>query len=318
MAMTVFLNIKGGVAKTTTVIGVAEALASRGKRVLVIDADHQCAASDYLLGERRFTQLDSNQRTLHDLLSSMLREDFSPSQFAAYVANEASTIVPLRKNLSVLPCSFRINDFESNRAKARREFDPSALQATWRTRQGAFKKWVRANFDHAIVDCPPSLAGQVRFLLRASDGYVIPCVPDRISVRGALWLVERMQTAGLKAPALGVAWTLYRQQNSVHRGLVGLVGRRAADGESRRFQILPKPFKTIIPNATAIVAGAENSEPAASINQKYTREFADRFHDLATEIEAAAARVAALTPPTKRGAKPAPRPAPASSQTRLF
>lgn len=46
MAVILFPNLKGGVAKTTNAVAVAECLASQGKRTLVIDADHQCTASE--------------------------------------------------------------------------------------------------------------------------------------------------------------------------------------------------------------------------------------------------------------------------------
>ncbi len=49
-----FLNLKGGLAKTTKAVAVAECLADSGYRTLLIDADHQCmlvnfcsARSDY-------------------------------------------------------------------------------------------------------------------------------------------------------------------------------------------------------------------------------------------------------------------------------
>ena len=48
MPIIMFSNLKGGVAKTTNAVAVAECLAWRGHKTLVIDADHQCTASELL------------------------------------------------------------------------------------------------------------------------------------------------------------------------------------------------------------------------------------------------------------------------------
>ena len=251
MSILLFLNIKGGVAKTTTAVAVAEALAHLGHRVLLIDADHQCASSELLLGERRFLGADQQRRTLHDLLAAMLKEDFSPEQFDHFVSPEAGNIASLQSRLWVMPCSFRINDFQTNMAKARRGFRTTdEFRSVWTGRIGAFRAWLRKTFSYTIVDCPPSLALQVRFMLSASDAYVVPCIPDRISVRGARWLGERLEREGFAASPLGLAWTLYREGNECHRTMIGLVGKSAQHaGALRR---LPRPFATVIPNATRL------------------------------------------------------------------
>lgn len=50
MPICCFTSIKGGVTKTTSTVNIAHGLAQTGRRVLVIDADHQCNATLALLG----------------------------------------------------------------------------------------------------------------------------------------------------------------------------------------------------------------------------------------------------------------------------
>ncbi len=108
MAVLLFVNLKGGVAKTTNAVAVAECLAAEmEKRVLVIDADHQCTAGDLLLGEDRLLQCEKRRVTLHDLLAAMLDDDFKTPHVANYIVNSASNIKGGLPNLSVLPGSVR-------------------------------------------------------------------------------------------------------------------------------------------------------------------------------------------------------------------
>lgn len=280
MPVLMFINIKGGVAKTTNAVAVSEFLAEARYRVLVIDADHQCAAGELLLGEPRLEQSDFRRSTLHDLLGEMLKEEFHADAFADYIVPVASKEgAPHAANLSVIPCSLRIDDFQRNYNKARQDFHSNEeFHAVLARRFRDFRNWLQANFDFTIIDCPPSLPVQVQMLVKVADAYVIPSVPDKLSVRGSHYLVERLRRKHFKIPGLGTIWSLYREQNSIHRDMISLASRR-----KDLFAGIPDAFDTIIPNATAIARAMECSG-RLPLNEKYSPPFANKYRNLVGEI----------------------------------
>jgi chromosome partitioning protein len=276
------LNLKGGVAKTVTTVALAECFASHGHRVLLIDADHQCMAGELALGETRQLKCENQKRDFYDLLVRMLDDEFEPASFGKFVAESGSNIGGGLPTLSVLPCSIRIDDITTNYAKARQGFKTNEeFQRLWGRRRGQMKSWLNRNYDFVLVDCPPSLAPQVRFVLTIADSFIVPTVPDQLSVRGSKYLMSRLATLGYKVKGLGTLWSLYREQNNMHKSIVNAASR----GEPY-FEQLPEPFKTIIPNATKI-AEATDLETAAqpvSFSAKYTSAFAKLFESVCDEI----------------------------------
>ena len=280
MAILLFVNLKGGVAKTTNAVAVAECLASMEKRVLVIDADHQCTAGEMLLGESRLLHCERRKTTLHDLLAAMLDDDFRTEQVAGYVGNNASDIGGGMANLSVIPCSVRIDDFSTNIAKARRGYHSTKeFQQMFRSRRRSLRRWIERNYDFTVIDCPPSFAIQVRVWLSVGTGCIVPSVPDRLSVRGSMYLLDRIRTQGFNLPALGTLWSLYRKQNAMHRKIVEATEKRV-----KPLDRLPQPFKTVIPNAAAIAAATEPNQSPHSFQAKYTTPFAKTYRALCEEI----------------------------------
>jgi chromosome partitioning protein len=283
MPILLLINLKGGVAKTTNAVAIAECFASQGLRTLMIDADHQCMAGELLLGESRLLRCERSKSTLHDLLAAMLDEEFDSEQIGGYVTNSASNIGGGMKLLSVIPCSVRIDDFSTNMAKARRGYQSTDefLQVFARRRQ-QLRGWLAANFDFILIDCPPSLALQVRAFLSVAEGFIVPAVPDRLSVRGSLYLLERIPKSGhSKIRSVGTLWSLFREQNHVHRGIVDKCRRRVEP-----YNRLPRPFETVIPNATAIADSSDPDKSPISFKAKYTPPFAKLYERLCEEIVA--------------------------------
>jgi chromosome partitioning protein len=280
MAIVMLINLKGGVAKTTSAVAIAECLASEGHRTLLIDADHQCMSGELLLGEDRQLKCERTKRNLHDLLAAMLDAEFISSQFESFVTRKASNIDGGLAKLAVLPCSIRIDDFSTNMAKARRGHSSNdEFLRVLANRRKQLRKWAETNFDFTVIDCPPSVAIQVRFLLSVADSYIVPSIPDRLSVRGSLYLADRIKSYGYKIHGLGTLWSLYREQNAMHKRFVEM----SAKGLEPLAK-LPRPFKTIIPNAAKIGEASENAGQPKTFRKKYTPEFGKLFEELCGEI----------------------------------
>jgi chromosome partitioning protein len=281
MPVLMFINIKGGVAKTTNAVAVSQFLAEMGYRVLVIDADHQCAAGELLLGERRLERCESCGTTLHDLLGEMVKVEFNAEMLPDYVVSvESERTLAGGCDLSVIPSSLRIDEFQRNYNQARDDFHSTSEFLSERDRRlRAFRKWIATNFDYTIIDCPPSVPIQVQMLVKVADAYIVPSVPDKLSVRGAHYLVDRLRRKKFKLPGLGTLWSLYRVQNEIHREMISLARRRP-----ELFAELPKPFETIIPNATAIARAMESSYTTP--DAKFWREIASIYRPLVDEIVA--------------------------------
>jgi chromosome partitioning protein len=280
MSILLFVNLKGGVAKTTNAVAVAECLADSGHRTLLIDADHQCMSGELLLGESRMLHCERKKSTLHDLLAAMLDDEFTAEKIPPYVVSRASDIGGGLERLSVIPCSIRIDDFSTNMAKARHGYKSTdEFNAIFQRRRELLRRWLRANYDFTVIDCPPSISLQVKVFLTVADAFVLPSIPDRLSVRGSLWLLDRIRRMGVKIHGLGTLWSLYREQNKLHRKVV----EAAANGVEPYGQ-LPRPFETVIPNAAAIAEASEPNRSPRSFSAKYSAPFAKLYRDLCEEI----------------------------------
>ncbi|KKK45993.1 hypothetical protein LCGC14_1737860 [marine sediment metagenome] len=84
-----FINLKGGVGKTTCCANVAGELARENRKVLVIDADPQANLSTLLMGPRRYeekfppnnTAEDSYKDTIYQIFLDAMEENEENKKF---------------------------------------------------------------------------------------------------------------------------------------------------------------------------------------------------------------------------------------------
>lgn len=292
MPVIVVLNLKGGVGKTTVAVALGEQLASRGRSVLMIDADHQSTASELMMGEERFRRADSSRKTLHDLFAAMLDGDSLDGLPDRFVHNQASQVKELAERMACLPCSRRIDEFSTNMAKARRGHQSNnEFLARLNRMRRSFNRWCNSRYDYVIVDSPPSFALQVQFLLGAGDWHMVPSLPDALSVRGSLQLMERLKSRGYsRIKPLGLLWTMVRVQVRQHRAVIEAARRRQGKAAD-----LPVPFDTVIANTSALAGAMNPNKTFHYASVKYPSNVRKPLLSLCDEIEK---RIAASTETT--------------------
>lgn len=281
MPLIMMLNLKGGVAKTTNTIAIAEYLASQENRVLVIDADHQSLAGELLLGQDKLVHVESRRKTLHDLLAFMLSDEFTPEVIDTYITHNVSNIRDVRDNLDCIPCSHRIDEFSTNMARARRGHQSNQEFLTRLNRlRSVFRRWCDDHYNYTLIDCPPSFAVQILFLLASAEYFIVPSIPDRLSVRGSLYLLERIRMRGYtRIQCLGTLWSMVRVQIRNHVEIMEKVKNSTSE-----YAAMPRPFETYIPNMAAIAEAMDSQKEFPNFRTKYQTQASNLYKDLCIEI----------------------------------
>ena len=154
-------NQKGGVAKTTTVHTLAEALADLGRRVLMVDLDPQ-ACLTYATG----VDPDALELSIHDIF--MGRKGIKD-------------VISVREDgPDLLPSSIDLAGSEIHLlTKTGREF---VLKRA--------VKDIEGDYDIVLIDCGPSLGILTVNALTAADTVLIPFQAETLSDRGVGQLLE--------------------------------------------------------------------------------------------------------------------------------
>lgn len=188
MKTTAFFNLKGGVAKTTSVINTAAIMAhDHGRRVLVIDADSQCNTTEFFGGKPDGVAS----------LSSLLRKLAGPESTCFEESNFPG--------VSLLPADDSLMDLDLSKIE-NGQLDMNCLRDLVILLESV------QQFDHVLIDCPPAFNAATVAALLASDGVVIPIKMDAFSIRGMANLmrqIDSMQKINRKLKVAGLLPTMY-------------------------------------------------------------------------------------------------------------
>lgn len=176
-------NHKGGVSKTTTAFNLGWMLASKGKRVLLIDCDPQCNLTGMFLG---FTGIAEIEEAYKGGGVRNIRDGLAPAFESKPIPLKPVVCEIMRgqENLLLLPGHIGLAEYETTLGIAQ---ELSGSLVTLQNLPGApstlFKLTaLQYKIDIIIVDMSPSLGPINQNLLATSDFFIVPMAPDYFSV----------------------------------------------------------------------------------------------------------------------------------------
>lgn len=186
-----FINLKGGVGKTTSSLAIAARAAQLGFRTCLLDLDAQASAT-LALGVKE----EYDGTVFNDLWQT-------PGKIADALQSSPA-------NISYLPSSLDNSLLDISL------INPSAQKNAV---AGIITEIRKLGFDLAIVDCPPSLGGAVISTVCAADKIIIPVTCDAFSQRGLELTINEAcsirETFGLPPPDLLILPTMLDRRSAL-------------------------------------------------------------------------------------------------------
>ncbi|MHA1249053.1 MAG: ParA family protein [Candidatus Helarchaeota archaeon] len=299
-----FINLKGGVGKTTCCANIAGEFARENRKVLVIDADPQANISTLLMGVEKyqekfdvdkFNETEIIRQTIYQIFLDEIKGDDSKKLFdfnnaiiKSVVKSEVKgKIINPLPHLDLLPSTSHLMELEQQ------------IVNYVRSRYAILNKYIlkiKPNYDFILIDCPPNIYTTTHNSLYASDYYIIPVIPDFLSISGIPLLInslnktilikqeERNETVKLA----GILINLYDKRitmldqgiNKVKRYLNYFKSKKLINKEA----IL---FKTKIRNLTDIKRASSKYLPICIYNPRSpsTHEFIEVCKEILEQIK---------------------------------
>ena len=184
-----FINFKGGVGKTANAVHIGSCLAAdHNKRVLIVDLDPQCNATFWFLSPKEWrSRIDDMTRTVcqvfHDQINGTKK--FSPSGSIIRGVPISETGVALNPKLDLLPASVELIEVEDILHEQSKKPFFMFLRAALAP--------LRQEYDYILLDCPPNIFTVTKNALFFADSYVVPYIPDYLSLSGFNVFARRLR-----------------------------------------------------------------------------------------------------------------------------
>ncbi len=198
------VNLKGGVGKTTISSVIAESIASEDKwvrvggkfsnlprkKVLMIDLDGQANLTFASISQERIEETWRNNKTIYHYFDGI--NNNKAVSLAECVVKNATNISPFKGTIDLIPSVFDLFKYEEELL----EFANSNHHVSISFQRNILRvglEDLKLNYDFIIIDCPPNLSILTTNALVASDTYIVPVVPERLSLYGLELIKKRVQ-----------------------------------------------------------------------------------------------------------------------------
>jgi chromosome partitioning protein len=241
-------NQKGGVGKTTTVVNLGTELALRGERVLIVDVDSQGNATSGLGIDR--TRIE---RSVYDAVV-----DAVPlTDVRVHTAVNGLDLVPASVSLAGAEVELAGAPDREHRLARRIES-------------------IAPEYDHVLLDCPPSLGLLTVNALTAADAVLIPIQCEYYALEG---LTQLVATINLIRDSLNPDLTIAGVLLTMYDPRTNLSGEVAA--EVRR-HLGARVYDTMIPRSVRLAEAPSFGRPIALYRED--SKGAQAYRELASEF----------------------------------
>lgn len=221
-----FINMKGGVGKTTLSMGIADYLAEQKKKTLFIDIDPQFNGTqgllDYYKRKETISIISEKEKISKNEAANNL-ETYEYNYYTEQIKNKRKTIYRLFTPQVELSEEYsspnniitKLNDNldivcgDLNLVLANKNINYDFMH---RIKNFIEDEKIKEKYDYIIIDCPPTLTIYTDSALYASDYYVIPNRIDRYSITGIDSLQDSVKNLiasnRLSLSCLGIVYTM--------------------------------------------------------------------------------------------------------------
>lgn len=243
-----FINLKGGVGKTTTAVNVAATLAkTKNHKVLLIDLDPQTNATISVIEQETWQERHSSGQTLFHLFDDMLNGTTRFNIDEAILTNVGNI-----KGLDLLPSSLYLVEIQDAIPDMDNKAYVSHVDVVGNAISGIID-----NYDYIIIDCPPNLGAITLNGITISDHYVVPTVPDILSKIGISLILNRIENFQKKKKTCeielgGIIFTKIDYRTNLHKSTMA---------ELRAGDLKEHIFKSEFPQRISVAEAPIDSRP---------------------------------------------------------